>query len=174
VCNVGRTAIDGAWHEEALIVDFTALPEPRKRGGIAIRLPFDPAAEWGERDEYHLNGTIAGRGVRGGVSMVDGRPYLELGPAWCRDAHLDPDTPVQVVLQPEGPQFETLAEDFAKAFGADAKVRRFFDSLPTHYRKNYVRWVEEAKRPETRARRIAETVEALRAGKRQRDEQPRS
>jgi uncharacterized protein YdeI (YjbR/CyaY-like superfamily) len=46
-------------------------------------------------------------------------------------------------------------------------------SLATFYRTGYVRWIEEAKRPETRARRIAETVEALAEGKKQRDERPR-
>jgi len=31
-----------------------------------------------------------------------------------------------------------------------------------------VRWIEEAKKPETRATRLAKTVESLRAGKRAR------
>ena len=35
------------------------------------------------------------------------------------------------------------------------------------YRRNYVRWIESAKRPETRAARIADTVALLKAGKRQ-------
>jgi uncharacterized protein YdeI (YjbR/CyaY-like superfamily) len=47
-------------------------------------------------------------------------------------------------------------------------ARRFFESLATFYRKGYIRWIEQAKRPETRDRRIAETVAALKAGKRQR------
>ena len=47
-------------------------------------------------------------------------------------------------------------------------ARRLFESLPTFYRKNFLRWIESAKRPETRARRIAETVATLKAGKRER------
>jgi len=43
-----------------------------------------------------------------------------------------------------------------------------WDSLATFYRKGYTRWVEEAKRPETRTKRLAEMVELLKAGKRQR------
>ena len=156
-----------------MIAEFTATPQPRPRGGIRIKLPFDPAAEWGDRDEYHLGGTVGGRGVRGGVSWIDGEPFLELGPAWCRDAYLKLDAPLQVVLQWEGPEFETLADDVKAAIGADTPARRFFDSLATAYREGYVRWIEEAKRPETRAKRIAETAAALQEGKKQRVEKPR-
>ena len=40
-------------------------------------------------------------------------------------------------------------------------------SSPSH-RKEWVRWVEEAKKPETRAARIEKTAESLRAGKKAR------
>jgi uncharacterized protein YdeI (YjbR/CyaY-like superfamily) len=36
------------------------------------------------------------------------------------------------------------------------------------HRKEWARWVEEAKKPETRASRLAKTVESLREGKRTR------
>lgn len=44
-------------------------------------------------------------------------------------------------------------------------IRRPFD--PDAVWGEYIRWIEQAKRPETRVRRIAETVAALKAGKRQ-------
>jgi uncharacterized protein YdeI (YjbR/CyaY-like superfamily) len=75
---------------------------------------------------------------------------------------------VSVSLAPEGPQFESLAGDFAAALEAEPEARRFFGALATFYRKNFVRWVEEGKRPETRAKRIAEAVASLKAGKRER------
>jgi len=43
---------------------------------------------------------------------------------------------------------------------ADAKAR--FAALPPSHRREYVRWIEEAKKPETRARRAAETITRLR------------
>jgi hypothetical protein len=48
-----------------------------------------------------------------------------------------------------GPQVATMVPDFAA--DADSDARRSFESLPTFYRKGYVRWIELAKRPETRA-----------------------
>lgn len=64
---------------------FTATAEGRRRGGIAIRLPVDPAEIWGDREQYYVTGTIERYQMRGVVADRDGEPYLELGPAWCRD-----------------------------------------------------------------------------------------
>jgi uncharacterized protein YdeI (YjbR/CyaY-like superfamily) len=61
-----------------------------------------------------------------------------------------------------------LAEDIAAALAAEPDARRFFESLATFYRKNFMRWIEGARRPETRAKRIAETVATLTSGKRER------
>jgi uncharacterized protein YdeI (YjbR/CyaY-like superfamily) len=61
-----------------------------------------------------------------------------------------------------------MAADLAAAFDAEPAARRFFESLPTFYRKNFMRWIDQAKRPDTRARRIAETIATLNAGKRER------
>jgi hypothetical protein len=148
---------------------FTATIEPRARGGgIAIRLPFDPSAEWGDKERHDVNGTVAGHKIRGRLVARDGAHFLEAGPAWCRDEHVAAGAQVTVQLAPEGPQLESLGPDFTAALEADSEARRFWGSLPTFYRKNFVRWVEDAKRPETRARRIAETVATLKAGQRER------
>jgi uncharacterized protein YdeI (YjbR/CyaY-like superfamily) len=65
-------------------------------------------------------------------------------------------------------QAGSMASDLAEALNTEPEARRFFESLVTFYRKGFVRWIDGAKRPETRAKRIAETVAALKAGKRQR------
>jgi hypothetical protein len=148
--------------------DFTATVEARARGGIAIRLPFDPSAEWGDKDRHDVTGTVDHRKVRGKLLPIDGAYYLELGPAWCRDFNLAPGAAVAVSLSPEGPQLASMAPDLAMALEAEPRARRFFESLPTFYRKNFVRWIEQAKRPETRAKRIADTLATLTDGKRER------
>jgi uncharacterized protein YdeI (YjbR/CyaY-like superfamily) len=43
-------------------------------------------------------------------------------------------------------------------------VRDEFDALSFTHRKEYVRWIDEAKRDETRERRLAKAVEMLRDG----------
>lgn len=64
------------------------------------------------------------------------------------------------------PREVTLPADLADALGAVAAARKFFDGLSYTYRKEWVRWVEEAKKAETRQARIAKAVDGLRAGKR--------
>ena len=60
-----------------------------------------------------------------------------------------------------------MAPDIAAALTAAPDARRQFESLATFYRNGFVDWIESAKRPETRAKRIADTVAALRAGRRE-------
>jgi hypothetical protein len=148
---------------------FTATVEARRTGGgLAIRLPFDPASVWGDRARYDLTGTVDGCKVRGKLIARDNAYFLDLGPAWCRDSHIASGARVTVALDVEGPQVSAMPPDIAAAFEAEPDAGRFFQSLPTFYRKNFMRWIDQAKRPETRANRIAEMVATLKAGKRER------
>lgn len=56
--------------------------------------------------------------------------------------------------------------DLADALGDDDRAQRFFAALAYTHRKEWVRWIEEAKKAETRQARITKAVEAMRAGKR--------
>jgi hypothetical protein len=147
---------------------FRTTARGRPRGGFSIAIPFDPTLIWGERDQYHVHGTVAGHQFRGPLAMVDGAWSLQLGPAWCRAPGFRSDDVVEVVMGPEGSLSTTLGADVTAAFAAEPAAARFFDSLPSFYRNNYARWIERAKRPETRAKRIAETVDLTRRGERER------
>jgi bacteriocin resistance YdeI/OmpD-like protein/uncharacterized protein DUF1905 len=133
-----------------------------------IPLPFDPRQVWGARQRYHITGTINGCAVRGPLDSDGARYFLSVGAAWRRDNGLEAGATVDVVLSPEGPQSELLADDLASALAGEPEARAFFDALPTFYRKNYMRWIESAKRAPTRAARIAEMVALLKAGQRER------
>ncbi len=58
---------------------------------------------------------------------------------------------------------EGLASDIRSALVADAAAQKLFTSLAPSHRQEYLRWVEEAKKPDTRARRIAAMLERLKA-----------
>ena len=149
-------------------MQFETAVEGRRNGGIAIRLPLDPDAHWGDKDRHYVCGSIAGIRVRGALVQRGADPYLELGPSWCRAGIVTAGDRVTVVLEPEGPQFGDLLPEFQEALAADPAARRSFEALATFYRNGFVRDIEGAKRPDTRARRIREAVEALRAGRRER------
>jgi uncharacterized protein YdeI (YjbR/CyaY-like superfamily) len=48
---------------------------------------------------------------------------------------------------------------------SDSRARAAFDGLSYTHRKEYVRWIKQAKRDETRRRRIAKALEMLPQGK---------
>lgn len=146
--------------------EFKAMIENEKAKRII--LPFDPNGVWGEKAQHHVTGAIAGVAYRGAVQEEGGLFFIALGPAWLRDAGLADGAEVEVRLEPEGPQLATLAEDIAMALSDHPRALEFFESLPTFYRKNYIRWIEDAKQARTRAARIAEMVGLLAAGQRQR------
>jgi uncharacterized protein YdeI (YjbR/CyaY-like superfamily) len=57
-------------------------------------------------------------------------------------------------------------DDLTAALAAEPRAVATFDSFPPSCRREYVEWVVEAKRPETRAKRIAQAVEWMAEGKR--------
>jgi hypothetical protein len=139
-----------------------------KTGGrVLVALPFDPDTTWGEKERHHVTGTINGHPYRGPLGSHGAGHFIALGEAWRRDTGVVPGTSVDVVLRPEGPQRATLAPDIASALAAEPDAQAFFEGLATFYRNNYVRWIEGAKRPETRAARIAEAVALLKAERKQ-------
>ena len=146
-------------------LSFTVMAEPRPRGGITIVLPVDPDRYWTPKEHHYVAGTIGGYGMRGVVSRDRDRWVLPMGPSWCRDPRAGPGNIVDVILRPEGPQVDELAPDIATALHAESDARRSFESLATFYRNGFIDWIEAAKRSETRSRRIADTVEALKEGR---------
>lgn len=55
---------------------------------------------------------------------------------------------------------------FAAALRANAAARKHFDAFPPGQRREYILWINEAKRDDTRERRIAQAIEWLGEGKR--------
>jgi hypothetical protein len=128
-----------------------------------VPLPRDPGVT-------HLCGTINGCGYRGAVEQLGDGLGLVLGPAWRRDlGNLGPGDAVDVVLEPEGPQRDDLAADFAAALAKKPKAGATWDGLATFYRKAYLTYIDATKRsPEKRVARIAEVVDLLAKGIKQR------
>ena len=137
----------------------------RARTKTYVPVPFDPNDVWGWKVRHYVKGTVGGCSIRG-LLRVEGDGYaLPLGAAWLRDNRIPASATIDVVLQPDGPQSDALAADITDALSASPEAETFFQSVAPFYRKNFLRWIDQAKRPETRAARIAEMVTMLEAGK---------
>lgn len=58
-----------------------------------------------------------------------------------------------------------VPDDFAQALAGNAAARAAFDGLAPSHRRDYLEWIVEAKRDETRAKQIAQASEWLAEGK---------
>lgn len=67
---------------------------------------------------------------------------------------------------PARPSVPELPDYIAEAFRAVPDAWRHFEALPRTSRRDFVVWIHTAKRPETRERRIRESIALLVAGKR--------
>jgi uncharacterized protein YdhG (YjbR/CyaY superfamily) len=92
-----------------------------------------------------------------------GRYLLGLSNANRQAAGVEIGDEVEVELEfdPE-PRFVAEPADFARALSADPIARAAYDRLPDGRKGQHVRAIENAKKPETRMRRIEKTLAALR------------
>jgi uncharacterized protein YdeI (YjbR/CyaY-like superfamily) len=111
--------------------------------------------------------TVGGYTYRTTVAPMGGSYWVPLAAEHREAAGVaaDEEVDVRVELDTE-PREIVLPEDLAAAM--DDAARTTYDGLAYTHQKEWVRWVEEAKKPETRTTRIEKTVAALREGKKAR------
>jgi len=98
--------------------------------------------------------TIGGRIMRRG-----GENLLGFSKAARAELGIEPGQVVALTIElDDQPRKVEVPADLAAALDADPAARAAFDALAFTHRKEYVRWVEEAKKPETRERRVRETL----------------
>jgi hypothetical protein len=151
---------------------FGARVAAGSRGRAVIAIPFDPDQAWGAKAEHRVGGTIDGRPVRGTIAPGGSAWAFTLTPMWIRDAGVAVGDDVIVELAPDGPQRGDLADDIAAALEANPAAGALFDTLAQFNRKAYLRWIDAStRRPDLRVARIAEVINLLAVGIKQR---PRS
>ena len=148
---------------------FRVTVEPGPKQRVFLPLPFDPDEIWGAKEVHRVSGTVNSLSVRGVVEAFGQGQGMVLGAAWRRDCRIAPGDEVDVMLTPEGPQRDDLDDDIAAALESEPAAGAFFDSLAQFYRKAYLRWIDGTKRrPDVRSERIAEMVQLLKAGRKER------
>ena len=61
-----------------------------------------------------------------------------------------------------------IPDELKQALNKDEDAQSIFNKLPPSHQKEYVTWILEAKREETRLRRVSKTIEMLKQDKRSR------
>jgi hypothetical protein len=145
-------------------VDFRTTVVLGGKTATGLQVPDDVVEALGAGKRPPVVVTVGGYTYRTTVAPMGGSFWVPLAAEHREAAGVQADEEVEVsVVLDTAPREVGVPEDLAAAF--DDAVRAQFDALAYSHRKEWVRWVEEAKKPETRAARIEKTVESLRAGK---------
>ncbi len=140
-----------------------AQPDPDPGNVLLIEVPARVVAALSDKKRVPVNVTLNGVQYRSTIAVYGGKFYLparkeireaaKLAPGKRAHVTLEADTAARTVMVPS---------DLARAL-TTAKKRPAFDALSFTRRREHIEAVTGAKRPETRAARIAKVVASLRA-----------
>jgi Bacteriocin-protection, YdeI or OmpD-Associated/Domain of unknown function (DUF1905) len=145
---------------------FTARLEPRGPAA-AVVLDDDQVAAVGEgAKRFPVAATVNGYTWRGSVARMGGEFLLGLNRAVREAAGVEAGDQVQVTLELDtAPREVEVPRALADALAADPAAKAAFEGMAFTHRKEYARWVDEAKKDETRDRRVQQALEMIKAGK---------
>jgi hypothetical protein len=128
-----------------------------------VSVPFDAETELGKRGQIRVRGTVNGAPFRSSLMpRGDGTHYLVVGAELRAEAAAGVGDSVEVQLA-----FDTeervldIPDDLRDAISGNPEADAFWSGLAYSYRKEYVQWIEGAKREETRRSRTAKAVGLL-------------
>lgn len=148
---------------------FQSTVELGGKTATGIAVPDDVVAALGAGKRPSVQVTVGGHCYRTTVAPMGGRFFVPLSAANRVAAGVTAGDAVEVEIVVDTITREVdVPDDLASALDADTPAKAFFDGLSYTNRKEWVRWIEDAKKPETRSTRLAHTVASLQAGKRSR------
>jgi hypothetical protein len=147
-------------------VRLTATLVPRGPAA-AVVLDDKTVATAGEgAKRFPVVATINGHTWRTTITRMRGEFLLGLNRAVREEAGVEAGDTVDVELELDtAPPEVEVPEALAGALAKDDAARASFDRLSYTHRKEYARWIDDARRDETRERRVAKALEMLREGK---------
>ena len=140
---------------------FEAVLEQRGQGAFVV-VPFDVRAAYG-RARPPVRGTVAGHPFRTTVAVYGGVPHLGFRREVREAAGVEPGDTVAIELERDDEPREVEAPpELAAALAADPEAQAAWERLSFTHRREHTEAIEEAKREETRRRRVEGTLAMLR------------
>jgi bifunctional DNA-binding transcriptional regulator/antitoxin component of YhaV-PrlF toxin-antitoxin module len=130
-------------------------------GGHAVVVPKEVAAAFGSKRPQvlaHVNGVE----YRSRLMVYGGQSYLGLRKDLLRQLEVEAGDRVQIELV-EDHEERIVVEppELTQALADDPAAQVAYQKLPFTHRNEYARWIDEGKKPETRADRVAKTIKRL-------------
>jgi len=145
---------------------FTAMIQNPGGGGAFVEVPFDVETVFGAK-RPRVRALIEGVPYRGTLTRMGTDCHI-LGIRKDIRAQIGKTfgDEVTIMVEPDvEPRRVEIPGDLLKELKKDQEARSLFDQLSYTHQKEYVSWINEAKREETRQGRIVKTMEMLKKGK---------
>jgi len=145
---------------------FRAVIENAGGGGAYVSVPFDVEKVFGKKrlpviatiDGESYRGTLVRMGMPQHVLIVLKEIREKIGKSFGDE--------VTVELEEDlAPRHVEVPPDLQQALDTEPAAQSNFDKLSYTHKKEYVRWINDAKQEETRIKRIKQTIELLIQGK---------
>jgi Bacteriocin-protection, YdeI or OmpD-Associated/Domain of unknown function (DUF1905) len=147
-------------------VKFRATIEQSGKTATGIEVPAKIVASLGSNKHPKVRVTINGFTYRSSVASMGGRFMLGVSATVREGAGVAGGDQVDVDIELDTePREVAVPPDLAAALKRDAEAKRVFESLSYSKKQRFVLPIEDAKTAETRERRVAKAVEALREGR---------
>jgi hypothetical protein len=132
----------------------------------AVELTDEQVAEvGGGKKVFPVRLTLNGHALQGRLSRMKGRNVIGLSREKRDAAGVMAGDEVDVSVELDtSERVVEIPPALAAAFKRDKAAKKIYDGLAFTHRKEFARWVDEAKKDETRDRRVAKALEMLHAG----------
>jgi Bacteriocin-protection, YdeI or OmpD-Associated/Domain of unknown function (DUF1905) len=146
--------------------EFEATLEAAERGpGCGVRLPFDPKTVLGRARAPVVVAVDDHEPFRTTIAVYGGAAWIGLRRDQREAFGVGPGDRVRVrVARDDAPREVEVPEELARALAQAPDAARAYEGLSYTHRKEYARWVGEAKRPQTRETRAAKAITLLQQG----------
>jgi hypothetical protein len=138
-------------------------------GGAFVTIPFDVEQAFGKK-RVPVQATFDGEPYRGLVVRMGGECHMLIVRKEIREkiGKQAGDTVHVTLAEDTEPRVVEVPPDLRTALDGDAAAAATFERLSYTHRREYVQWIEDAKREETRRNRVAKAIGMLREGKKAR------
>lgn len=147
---------------EVSVLHLHTVIEPMGPAG-ALVLSDDQVSQLGGGKRAAVVVRIGEHSARLRLAVMGGLNLIGLSKANRAGLHVTIGQRVDAeVWLDEAPRTVAVPEDLLAALAGEPDLRTRFEALPFTPRREFVEWIEQAKRPQTRQRRIAGTLDRLR------------
>lgn len=142
----------------------TVLIKHEKLDATGIEIPFDVEAVFGAK-RVPVRATVNGSEYRGSIVRMGGKYMLGIPKEFRNAAGIAAGDNIVITIERDT---EERTVEIPADFAAELKTAGLvleWDRMSYTHRKEHVRAIEEAKRPDTRTRRITKAIEMIAARK---------